>query len=281
MVEHGCGVFMGVPTNVHGAPRRRHPLRRPPGAAVRDLRRCLAAPRGPRALPDVYDAPIHEGYGLTETSPVADVQPRRDAAAPGTIGTRCGASTSRSPTRSKHDAIVMLPHGEIGELVIRGHNLMNGYLDRPEDTAEAIVDGGSARATSARRTTTGTSRSSTGRRTMIIRNGYNVYPRQVEEVLATHPASRWPRCFGVPHELHGQKVEAAVGAPRRCDRDARGADRLRRGRDRRVQVPPGRARARRAAPRPSGKILKRELVERFGTRSHGVLTAARAYPWPT
>jgi long-chain acyl-CoA synthetase len=162
------------------------------------------------------------------------------------------------------DAIVMLPHGEIGELVIRGHNLMNGYLDRPEDTAEAIVDGWFRTGDLGTKDDDGYLTIVDRTKDMIIRNGYNVYPRQVEEVLATHPDVAMAAVFGVPHAVHGQEVEAAVV--------------LHAGASVEPQVLVDFVAAEIAAykyPRvvhvlealplgPSGKVLKRELVDRFG-----------------
>jgi long-chain acyl-CoA synthetase len=210
MVEHGCAIFMGVPTMYMALL----------DAATRtDARPSLRyAISGGAPLPmavlerfqTVFDAPIHEGYGLTETSPVATFNHVGRPPHPGTIGTPVWGVDVEIADGSIADAIVLLPRGEIGELVIRGHNLMNGYLDRPEDTAAAIVDGWFRTGDLGTKDDDGYLTIVDRTKDMIIRNGYNVYPRQVEEVLATHPDVTMAAVFGVPHDLHGQEIEAAV-----------------------------------------------------------------------
>jgi long-chain acyl-CoA synthetase len=266
MVEYRCGIFMGVPTMymalLDAATR---------SEARPTLRYAIS---GGASLPlavlerfeQVFDAPIHEGYGLTETSPVATFNHVGRPPRPGTIGTPVWGVDVEIADPEVRDAIVMLPHGEIGELVIRGHNLMNGYLDRPEDTAEAIVDGWFRTGDLGTKDDDGYLTIVDRTKDMIIRNGYNVYPRQVEEVLATHPDVAMAAVFGVPHAVHGQEIEAAVV--------------LRSGASVEPQVLVDFVAAEIAAykyPRvvhvldalplgPSGKVLKRELVDRFGVQ---------------
>ncbi|ROS75801.1 long-chain acyl-CoA synthetase [Curtobacterium sp. PhB130] len=263
MVEHGCEIFMGVPTMYMALL----------DAATRsDARPALRyAISGGASLPlavlerfqTVYDAPIHEGYGLTETSPVATFNHVGRAPHPGTIGTPIWGVDVEIADAETRDAIVLLPRGEIGELVIRGHNLMKGYLDRPDDTAEAIVDGWFRTGDLGTKDDEGYLTIVDRTKDMIIRNGYNVYPRQVEEVLATHPDVTMAAVFGVAHEVHGQEIEAAVVL--RPDATATPeelvqfvADEIAAYKFPRVvhvvdALPLG----------PSGKVLKRDLVERF------------------
>jgi long-chain acyl-CoA synthetase len=265
MVEHGCEIFMGVPTMymalLDAATRN---------DARPDLRYAIS---GGASLPlavlerfqTVFDAPIHEGYGLTETSPVATFNHVGRAPRPGTIGTPVWGVDVEIADPATPDAIVLLPHGEIGELVIRGHNLMNGYLDRPEDTDAAIVDGWFRTGDLGTKDDDGFLTIVDRTKDMIIRNGYNVYPRQVEEVLATHPDVTMAAVFGVPHELHGQEIEAAVvlraGATVSPDALVRFvSDEIAAYKFPRVvhvvdALPLG----------PSGKVLKRTLVEQFST----------------
>ncbi|TDN43142.1 long-chain acyl-CoA synthetase [Curtobacterium flaccumfaciens] len=263
MVEHECGIFMGVPTMYMALL----------DAATRtDARPSLRyAISGGASLPlavlerfqTVFDAPIHEGYGLTETSPVATFNHVGTPPRPGTIGTPIWGVDVEIADPAVPDSIALLPHGEIGELVIRGHNLMNGYLDRPEDTAAAIVDGWFRTGDLGTKDDDGYLTIVDRTKDMIIRNGYNVYPRQVEEVLATHPDVAMAAVFGVPHELHGQEIEAAVVL--RADATVTPeelvtfvSDEIAAYKYPRVvhvvdALPLG----------PSGKVLKRDLVERF------------------
>jgi len=264
MVEHECVIFMGVPTMY---------MALLDAASRSDARPALRyAISGGASLPlavlerfqQVYDAPIHEGYGLTETSPVASFNHVGTAPRPGTIGTPVWGVDIEIADPEVQDAVHFLPRGEIGELVIRGHNLMNGYLNRPEDTAAVMVEGWFRTGDLGTKSEDGYLTIVDRTKDMIIRNGYNVYPRQVEEVLATHPDVTMAAVFGVPHEVHGQEVAAAVvlrgGAtvtPEELVRFV--ADEIAAYKyPRTVHVvdalPLG----------PSGKVLKRELVERFG-----------------
>jgi len=263
MVEHECAIFMGVPTMYMALL----------DAATRsDARPTLRyAVSGGASLPlavlqrfeQVFGAPLHEGYGLTETSPVATFNHVGRTPRPGTIGTPIWGVDVEIADPGVLDSIALLPHGEIGELVIRGHNLMNGYLNRPDDTAEAIVDGWFRTGDLGTKDDDGYLTIVDRTKDMIIRNGYNVYPRQVEEVLATHPDVTMAAVFGVPHERHGQEIEAAVvlreGATVGADElvtfvsDEIAAYKFPRVVHIVESLPLG----------PSGKILKRELVARF------------------
>ncbi|PZE92875.1 long-chain fatty acid--CoA ligase [Curtobacterium sp. MCBD17_008] len=265
MVEHGCGIFMGVPTMYMGLL----------DAATRtDARPHLRyAISGGASLPlavlerfeAVYGAPIHEGYGLTETSPVASFNHVGRTPRPGTIGTPVWGVEVEIADPAVQDRIDMLPRGTIGELVIRGHNLMNGYRNRPDATAAAVVDGWFRTGDLGTKDDEGFLTIVDRTKDMIIRNGYNVYPREVEEVLAAHEDVTMAAVFGVPHDVHGQEIAAAVvladGATTSSDELVRYvADAIAAYKYPRVvhvvdALPLG----------PSGKVLKRALVERFGS----------------
>jgi long-chain acyl-CoA synthetase len=147
---------------------------------------------------------------------------------------------------------------------------MNGYLDRPEDTAKAIVDGWFRTGDLGTKDDDDYLTVVDRTKDMIIRNGYNVYPRQVEEVLAQHPDVTMAAVFGVPHETHGQEIEAAVVlragatvAPEELV--AFVSDEIAAYKFPRVvhvvdALPLG----------PSGKVLKRDLVARFGAQEAAV-----------
>jgi long-chain acyl-CoA synthetase len=150
---------------------------------------------------------ILEGYGLSETSPVATFSdPDRDPR-PGSIGipiwgVECKLIDDGWNTIEGAD--------EIGEIAIRGHNIMKGYLNRPEATAEVMRDGWFRTGDLARRDEDGFYYIVDRSKDMIIRGGYNVYPREVEEVLMTHPDVSLAAVVGVPHESHGEEVKAFV-----------------------------------------------------------------------
>ena len=157
-----------------------------------------------------FGALIHEGYGLTETSPVASFNHVGKEPRPGTIGQPIWGVDVEIARAEVHDAIELLPRGELGELVVRGHLLFSGYLNRPEATAEAVVDGwfrtGDLGTKDADDYVTIVDR----KKDMILRNGYNVYPREVEEALITHPDIVNVAVFGIHDDKHGQEIAAAV-----------------------------------------------------------------------
>jgi long-chain acyl-CoA synthetase len=100
--------------------------------------------------------------------------------------------------------------GEVGEITVRGHNLMKGYWGREEATREAIPDGWLRTGDLARQDTDGYFFIVDRKKDLIIRGGYNVYPREVEEVLYEHPAVAEAAVVGIPHPTHGEEVGAAV-----------------------------------------------------------------------
>ncbi len=198
-------VFEGVPTmyvamlNAGGST-----------ADTSTLRHCLS---GGAALPvevlhgfeREFGANILEGYGLSETSPVASFN-LAGRARPGSIGVPVEGVQLR--VVGEHGADV--PTGEVGEIAVRGHNVMKGYWNRPEATAEAIRDGWFFTGDMARRDEDGFLYIVDRKKDLIIRGGYNVYPREVEEVLYEHPQVLEAAVIGIPHPTHGEEVAAMV-----------------------------------------------------------------------
>jgi len=198
-------VFEGVPTMYVGL------LHEAAGAPdTSTLRLCVS---GGAALPvevlhgfeAAYGAVILEGYGLSETSPVATFN-RRDHRKPGSIGLPIEGVELRLVSESGDD----VPDGEVGEIAIRGHNVMKGYRGRPEATAAAISGGWFRTGDLARADEEGFYYIVDRKKDMIIRGGYNVYPREIEEVLYEHPAVLEAAVIGVPHASLGEEVAAAV-----------------------------------------------------------------------
>jgi long-chain acyl-CoA synthetase len=103
-----------------------------------------------------------------------------------------------------------MPSGEVGEIAIAGHNVMKGYWQRPDATAAAIVDGWFRTGDLGRQDEDGFFYIVDRTKDMIIRGGFNVYPREVEEVLYEHPDVIEAAVLGVPHPTHGEEVAAAV-----------------------------------------------------------------------
>jgi long-chain acyl-CoA synthetase len=199
---------MGVPTMYNA-------MLHSPGAADADtstLRLCVS---GGSSLPmelmsafeEQFDCKILEGYGLSETSPVATFNHVDRDRKPGSIGTPIEGVEMKVRDADGND----VPQGEVGEIVIRGHNVMKGYWQKPDATAEAIdADGWFATGDMAKIDEDGYFFIVDRKKDMIIRGGYNIYPREIEEVLYEHPAVREAAVVGLPDEQWGEEVGAAV-----------------------------------------------------------------------
>jgi len=178
---------------------------------VSSLRVCVS---GGAALPvevlrgfeEAFGCVILEGYGLSETSPVAAFNHPDRERKPGSIGTPIEGVQMRVVDGEGRD----VPVGEVGEIAIRGHNIMKGYWRQPEATAEAVPDGWFRSGDLARMDEEGYFFIVDRKKELIIRGGYNVYPREVEEVLYEHPAVAEAAVVGIPHQSLGQEVGAAV-----------------------------------------------------------------------
>jgi long-chain acyl-CoA synthetase len=160
-----------------------------------------------RAFEDAFGCKVLEGYGLSETSPVASFNHPDRERKPGSIGTPIEGVEMKVVDDDGNE----VPQGEPGEILIRGHNVMKGYWNRPEATAEAISDDGwFATGDMATIDEDGYFFIVDRKKDLIIRGGYNVYPREIEEVIYEHPAVREAAVVGVPHEELGEEVGAAV-----------------------------------------------------------------------
>jgi long-chain acyl-CoA synthetase len=159
-----------------------------------------------RGFEQKFGCIILEGYGLSETSPVASFNHPDRVRKPGSIGT----PIEGVQMRLIDDEGNTVPDGEIGEIAIRGHNVMKGYWGKPEATAEAIRDGWFRTGDMARVDEDGYYYIVDRKKDLIIRGGYNVYPREIEEVLHEHPAVAEVAVIGLPHPELGEEVGAAV-----------------------------------------------------------------------
>jgi long-chain acyl-CoA synthetase len=154
-----------------------------------------------------YNIPIMEGYGLSETCPVATFNHLHKERKPGSVGTPIwGIEVKIFDTKDRE-----VEQGEIGEIVIRGHNVMKGYYNKPDATDEAFKSGSWFHTGDLGRMDEDGYLFIVDRvKDMIIRGGFNIYPREIEEVLLTHPAVSLTSVIGVPHDSHGEEVKAFV-----------------------------------------------------------------------
>jgi long-chain acyl-CoA synthetase len=154
-----------------------------------------------------FHVDIKEGYGLSETSPVATFNPRHAPPRPGSIGVPIWGVEVKLVDP---DGSEISETDEVGEIMIRGYNVMKGYYRRPEETAAVMLDGWFRSGDLATRDKDGYYYIVDRAKDMILRGGFNVYPREVEEVLMTHPAVSLAAVVGVPHESLGEEVKAFV-----------------------------------------------------------------------
>ena len=204
--------FAGVPTMYWGLIGGAKALPPEDLAAIKThLKACLS---GGSAMPvdilrrfeEVFEVGVLEGYGLSETSPVACFNHADRERKVGTVG----QAVSGVELKIVGDEDEEVATGESGEIVVRGHNVMKSYYGRPEATAEALKGGwfhtGDIGTMDEERYVTVVDRL----KDMIIRGGFNVYPREVEEVLMTHPEVSLAAVVGVPNEEYGEEIKAFV-----------------------------------------------------------------------
>ncbi len=207
MQRDGVTHFYGVPT-MYGA-LLHHPGRESFDTSA--LRSCITGGASMpvevlRGFEQAFDAIVLEGYGLSETSPVSCSNHPGMERKPGSIGTPIEGVEMRVVDEDDNP----VPQGEIGEIAIRGHNIMKSYWQRPDATAEAMRGGWFHSGDMARVDEDGYFYIVDRKKDLIIRGGYNVYPREVEEVLYEHPKIREAAVVGVPHDEWGEEIGAAV-----------------------------------------------------------------------
>jgi len=207
MERDRVSVFLGVPT-MYSAMLAVPPDQRPDTSS---LRVCISGGASLpvevlRAFEAQFGTKILEGYGLSETSPVASFNHPDRERKPGSIGTPIRDVRMRVVDEQDNE----LPVGEVGEIVIQGPNVMKGYWRRPDATAEAMRGGWFHTGDMAKVDADGYFFIVDRKKDLIIRGGYNVYPREVEEVLYEHPAVAEAAVVAVPHAELGEEVGAAV-----------------------------------------------------------------------
>jgi long-chain acyl-CoA synthetase len=259
-----CTIFMGVPTMYVGLIE---------AAKSSDIRPKLkSALSGGAALPvpilekfaEVFGTEVLEGYGLTETSPVATFNQVGFPPKPGTVGKQIWGVEVEVAKAEVEESIELLPTGELGEIVVRGHNVFKGYLNKPDATKAAIVDGWFRTGDLGTKDEDGYVSIVDRKKDMVIRGGYNIYPREVEEALLRHPAVAQVAVIGLPDPQYGEEVCAVVV------KDPAGGDVTEQELSEWAKTKlaaykyPRRVMFTDAFPLgPSGKVLKRELVEQY------------------
>ncbi len=154
----------------------------------------------------LFDAPILEGYGLSETSPVACFNHLDKPNKAGSIGTPVwGVQMDIHDKNGKS-----LEIDSVGEVVIRGHNIMQGYLNKPEANTESLKNGWFYTGDLGKKDKDGYYYIVDRTKDMIIKSGFNIYPREIEECLVTHPKVSLAAVIGIPDTIKGEEVKAFV-----------------------------------------------------------------------
>lgn len=159
-----------------------------------------------RRFENRFQTTIYEGYGLTECSPVCVENPFGRPTRPGSIGAPIPGFKARIVNDQDED----VSNGAVGELIIHGPGVMKGYLNQPLATAEALRGGWLHTGDLARQDEDGYIYIVDRKKEMIIRGGYNVYPREIEEILYAHPDVVEAAVLGIPHPDLGEEVAAVV-----------------------------------------------------------------------
>ncbi|HRA54059.1 MAG TPA: long-chain fatty acid--CoA ligase [Thermoflexales bacterium] len=211
MVAEKINYFSGVPTMFWALLNYATQSGFDTSKVKENLKLCSA---GGAALPvevlnafvKAFGVPILEGYGLSETAPVATFNQLDAPTKPGSIGTPVYGVDIRLVDDADKDVAV----GELGEILIRGFNVMKGYYKRPEATAEAMRNGWFHTGDIAKKDEDGYLYIMDRKKDMIIRGGFNIYPRELEEVMITHPGVSLVAVVGMKDDALGEEVKAFV-----------------------------------------------------------------------
>lgn len=263
MVRERATIFAGVPTMFIGLldAAARSPQRPPLRYAISGGSSLNLAVL--ERISAEFGITVYEGYGLTETAPTATFNHYGKPTKPGTVGTALWGVDVRIADPLILDRIELLPDETQGEIVIRGHGLFMNYHGLPDATDSAVVDGWFRTGDLGTRSDSGHITIIDRTKDMILRGGYNVYPREIEEVLARIPGVRSVAVFGAPDERFGQEIVAAIVPGDAATltepdilayaREHIAAHKYPRRIVLLTELPLG----------PSGKVLKRVLAERF------------------
>ncbi len=202
-----CTIIAGVPTMLHALAQA--------DISGRDLSALRVAVSGGASLPEdimrtfegKYGIEVLEGYGLTETASSCSFNRPGDRRVL-SIGKPLWGVTMR--VAGPDDEPLPAGRDHVGEILVRGHNVMKGYLGRPEATAEALRDGWLHTGDLGYMDSDGFYFIVDRAKDLVIRGGYNVYPREIEEVLYAHPAILEAAVIGKPDERLGEEVVAVV-----------------------------------------------------------------------
>ncbi|WP_172369925.1 fatty acid--CoA ligase family protein [Sporosarcina jiandibaonis] len=204
-----------------------------------------------------FDVRVSEGYGLSESSPVTCFNPTDRERIPGSIGTNITNVENKVVDELGNE----VPDGEVGELIVRGPNVMKGYYKMPGETAAALRDGWLYTGDLAKRDENGYFYIIDRKKDLVIVGGYNVYPREVEEVLFEHRDVVEAAVIGVPDPDFGEEVHAFVVLKDGVEEDIESLKRYCRSRLAKYKVPKHFEFLDELPKNTTGKILRRTLKD--------------------
>jgi long-chain acyl-CoA synthetase len=256
MTETGTTILLGVPTMCIALCQAARSAETLPPVRIAHVGGAAVPVEVARDFERTFGGEVYEGYGLTELSGVVTTYVRGQAQKPGSVGTPLGGTELRIVSLDGEP----LPAGEVGEVQFRGHSVIPGYWEDPETTAQTIdPEGWLATGDLGYVDEDGYLFLVDRKKDLILRGGYSVYPREVEEALYEHPDVLEAAVVGVPDEALGEEVAALVvlrpgSSPDADELQAWAKERVAAYKyPRRVlfvdELPKG----------PTGKILKREI----------------------
>jgi long-chain acyl-CoA synthetase len=207
--KYKATVFAGVPTMYNF-------LYQYPEGDVEDLQSLRLCISGGASMPvallhnfeSKFGVVVSEGFGLSEASPVTCFNPLDRPRKPGSIGT----NVLNVENKVVNELGEEVPVGEVGELIVKGPNVMKGYYKMPEDTKQALRDGWLYTGDLAKQDEEGYFYIVDRKKDMVLVGGYNVYPREVEEVLYNHESIVEAAVIGEPDENYGEVVKCFIVA---------------------------------------------------------------------
>lgn len=254
------------PTLFPGAPTIYIALINHPEIDKYDLSSIKACISGSASLPiDVQEqfekitgGKLVEGYGLTESSPVTHANPIWGNRVNGSIGLPWPDTDARVVKQGTTEEV---PVGEVGEIAVKGPQIMKGYWNREEDTKETVVDGWLLTGDMGKMDEDGYFYVVDRKSDMIIAGGFNIYPREVEEVLFEHPDIVEASVIGIPDDYRGETVKAVIVPKEGVTLDEKELDRYCRKNLAAYKVPRIYEFREELPKTIVGKVLKRQLIE--------------------
>lgn len=214
-----------------------------------------------RKFEETFGVLVVEGYGLSESTCRSTFNPPNEDRRPGSCGKPIG---NEMKVFDENDEEV--PDGELGEIVLRGPNILKGYFNNPDATAKAFANGWFHTGDIGYRDADGFFYIADRKSDMIIRGGENIYPREIDDLLYTHPAVAAAAAIGVPDELYGEEVAAFVVLKNGHNTTAEGLIEFCREHLADFKCPKSVHFVEDIPKGPTGKLLKRELAASLRNR---------------